>query len=145
MKILKGIFCIAVLCVLVLDVHDRVQAQTPVAATLQGSAAHTTCITPVAGQYFLCLATDGIWVSNNGAAYFQLLAAGATAGVQKVNGVAPGATGNVTVSCAGTTPATSAPVSAPPLTITGGDLAIGGATASVPSMTVTTNCAATGS
>lgn len=49
------------------------RAQSPQAYTMQGTAAHTTCITPVAGSYFLCVATDGVWVSNSGGAYFQIL------------------------------------------------------------------------
>jgi hypothetical protein len=61
------------------------RAQAPQAATFSGSAAHTTCLTPAAGSYFLCVASDGIWVSNNGGAYFQLTPQ-ASAGVTSWNG-----------------------------------------------------------
>lgn len=50
-----------------------VHAQSAVAFTMQGGGPHTTCATPATGSYFLCPATDGIWVSNNGSAYFQIL------------------------------------------------------------------------
>ena len=50
-----------------------VLAQAAQAYTMAGGAAHTTCTTPVAGSYFLCVATDGVWVSNNGSAYFQIV------------------------------------------------------------------------
>jgi hypothetical protein len=64
-----------------------VRAQGAVAATFQGGGAHGTCTTPVAGSYFLCVATDGIWISNNGAAYFQVVAPSGTAGVTSWNGL----------------------------------------------------------
>ena len=71
------------------------KAQTPAAYTMSGAAAHTTCTTPVAGSYFLCVATDGIWVSNSGGAYFQIVPPAAqTAGVTSWNGL----TGAVTYS-----------------------------------------------
>jgi hypothetical protein len=60
-------------------------------------------------------------------------------GVQKVNSVAPGATGNVTISCPST--ATTTPT-APPLSIAGGNLVV--AAPAVP-VVVTTNCTAVGS
>lgn len=50
------------------------RAQGASAATFSGSGPHTTCTTPVSGAYFLCIATDGVWVSNNGALYFQITA-----------------------------------------------------------------------
>ena len=64
-----------------------VHAQTAVALTIAGMAPHTTCLTPVAGQYYLCQATDGTWVSNNGGAYFQILPSTAVAGVTSWNGL----------------------------------------------------------
>ena len=76
-----------------------VHAQSAQAYTMAGSAAHTTCLTPVVGSYFLCVATDGIWVSNNGATYFQILSpAASTVGtVTSVNAIKPDSTGNVTL------------------------------------------------
>ena len=61
-----------------------VHAQGAGAGTFSGSGPHTSCTTPVAGSYFLCVATDGIWISNNGAAYFQVVAP--SAGVASWNG-----------------------------------------------------------
>jgi hypothetical protein len=65
--------------------HPRpVAAQTPAAYTMSGAAAHTTCLTPATGAYFLCVASDGVWVSNNGAAYFQIVPQAGTVGVTSV-------------------------------------------------------------
>jgi hypothetical protein len=80
-----------------LEMH-QVHAQSAQAYTMAGSAAHTTCVTPAVGSYFLCVATDGIWVSNNGAAYFQILPPTSTTGtVTSVNSIKPDSTGNVTL------------------------------------------------
>lgn len=76
MKLLKEVLLFAA-CFLVLgSVIDNhaVHAQAAAAWSMQGQGPHTTCLTPAAGAYILCPATDGIWISNNGAAYFQLLA-----------------------------------------------------------------------
>lgn len=63
----------------------QVHAQSAAAYTMAGTASHSTCLTPAAGQYFLCVANDGIWVSNNGTAYFQITAPAASAGITSVN------------------------------------------------------------
>lgn len=52
----------------------RTRAQTAQAYTMSSSAVHTTCLAPAANAYYLCVASDGVWVSNNGAAYFQVTA-----------------------------------------------------------------------
>jgi len=86
-KLASGILlCLVFLVGLETSRVARVHAQTAEAATFQGLAAHTTCLTPVTGSYFLCVASDGIWVSNNGAAYFQVVASSGTAGVTSFNG-----------------------------------------------------------
>jgi hypothetical protein len=92
MKVAKQIFYTVLILMLVGDYVDRkVQAQGPAAATISGGGPHTTCTTPVAGAYFLCPASDGIWVSNNGAPYFQIVAPASFSGITSisVNGGAP--------------------------------------------------------
>jgi hypothetical protein len=69
-----------------------VHAQTAVPWQVAVSGAHTLC-TVTAGVTQFCFASDGLWWSNNGAAYAQLGAAGAP-GVISVNGK----TGIVTIS-----------------------------------------------
>jgi hypothetical protein len=80
---------IAALLIALLTFSAR--AQGPVAWTVSGAGLHTTCSTPVAGSYFLCVATDGVYVSNNGGAYFQIVppstASGTLTGIS-VNGTA---------------------------------------------------------
>jgi hypothetical protein len=76
------------------------KAQGPAAWTASGTGPHTTCTTPVAGSYFLCVATDGVYVSNNGGSYFQIMPpSSAVAGVTSlsVNGGTP-QTGAVAIS-----------------------------------------------
>lgn len=81
---MKNKLIVLAVAVLLFGAWHLGRAQGPVAATMSGFGPHTTCTTPVAGSYFLCMATDGIWVSNNGAAYFQLLVPVAVAGVTSV-------------------------------------------------------------
>src|SRR5271156_3638674 len=69
-KSMKRILLFSV--VLILGYVIGIRAQSPQAFTISGGGTHATCQTPVVGSYFLCAATDGIWVSNNGAAYFQV-------------------------------------------------------------------------
>ena len=80
---MKNKIILALLLILVLGSGGR--TQTASAVTTQGGGPHTTCLTPVAGSYFFCVATDGVWVSNNGATYFQVVAPVATAGVTAIN------------------------------------------------------------
>ena len=87
---MKNKIILALLLILALGSGGR--TQTASAVTTQGGGPHTTCLTPVAGSYFFCVATDGVWVSNNGAAYFQVVAPAASA-VTSVNGK----TGAVTI------------------------------------------------
>ena len=77
-------FC---LLALVGMVHEwTVHAQGQTAMTMSGGAAHSTCLTPAAGSYFFCVATDGIWISNNGAAYFQITSGAGAPGPQGIQG-----------------------------------------------------------
>lgn len=66
---LLGIIAAVLIALLTLSA----KAQGPTAATSEGSGPHTTCTTPAVGHYYLCQAIDGIWVSNSGGAYFQLV------------------------------------------------------------------------
>jgi hypothetical protein len=63
-------------------INLRAQTSNPWQATVSG--AHTLCapVSPL-GQGTYCFASDGLWVSQNGAAYVQLGAA-ATAGVSSI-------------------------------------------------------------
>jgi hypothetical protein len=112
----------------------------PIASTVT-SATGAGCTPPTAGTTNYCRTGTGEQISCNGAAYIpgDQCTPAATA-LKTVNGVAPGATGNVTVACAdtGATPATTASLS--------GALATG-ITATVPAMNVaiSTKCPATGS
>lgn len=74
--------------------HAQNPALTPWAVLVGATILHTNC-TPTAGYTTYCHAGDGVWESDNGGAFYRLGAAG----VQKVNDVAPGPTGNVTISC----------------------------------------------
>lgn len=122
-----------------------VHAQTTTQVEFSYVAAHSSCVAATNTTVFCFAADTGIWISVNGATTFTQIGAAAAVGVQKVNGVAPGSTGNVTVSCPGTTSAATATVSNPPLSISSGDLAVGAPTVSVPALPVTTTCTATGS
>ena len=57
----------------------RLRAQSAVLQFTGAWAAHTACVVTV-GQTSLCLASDGVWQSINGAAFTQLGAAVTTAG-----------------------------------------------------------------
>jgi hypothetical protein len=73
----------------------HVHAQGAQAVTISGGAATSTCLTPVVGQTFLCIGSDDIKASWNGAPYVSLKPGGAGGVTQiTVNGGAP-QTGNV--------------------------------------------------
>jgi hypothetical protein len=115
-----------------------VHAQTgPVVVyTAPAGSTITNCGTPTLPSW--CLVATGFFVWNNATQGWFSPAATVTgvAGVQKVNGVAPGATGNVTVSCGGVTPST------PYINIASSIVDI---PVSLPAMIVTNTCTATGS
>jgi hypothetical protein len=71
-------------------------AQVP-AGMFNSTALSSSCIQPPAGQSTLCIAGDKVLLYTNGGPPVQLGVAGAVAGVQKVNGISPDSTGNVTV------------------------------------------------
>ena len=87
---LNVLFAFSLLALIGMAHEHIVKAQSAQAATFQGGAAHSTCLTPATGSYFLCVATDGVWVSNNGAAYFQVTAPAASSGITGItyNGTA---------------------------------------------------------
>jgi hypothetical protein len=88
----------------------RVHAQAPTgtAATLSSNGPHTTCQTPAAGSYFLCIASDGIFVSNNGGPYFQLTAGGAgVTGIAVNGGTLQSGNVNLTIPTAATSVSTA--------------------------------------
>lgn len=64
----------------------RVKAQNTGVTQLWGSAPHTSCPAPVAGQSLLCLASDGLYLSVDGGALTQV-STGAVAGVTSWNGL----------------------------------------------------------
>jgi len=116
--------------------RPTVQAQSAQAATFVGLAAHTTCLAPTAGAYYLCQATDGTWISNNGSPYFQVVAPTAVTGaVLSIQGVVPGATGSIKLTCTGTFP----PTTTTPTT-SNSSVSFG-----LPTVTVPVTCSAVGS
>jgi hypothetical protein len=83
---MKTKLAFAALLILLAGVVGRTQSTS--AGTLEGPAgSHLTCSTPTAGHYYLCTANDGVWVSNNGAAYFAITQNPA-GGVTSINGKA---------------------------------------------------------
>jgi hypothetical protein len=121
----------------------RLSSQTPPVDLISAPAGSTlaNCGTPTVPS--LCLVSPGVFAWQNATqGWFLLAPAVASVGVQKVNGVAPGATGNVALSCPGTTPATA--VSVTPSVSASGATATITAAGSVPSMTVTNTCTAVG-
>jgi len=102
---------ILILAALLLGGFIRSVAQTPPVTLLSAPTGSTltNCGTPTIPS--LCVVATGVYVWQNATQGWFLAAASTLAtGVQKVNGVAPGSTGNVTVSCS-----TAAPV----VTVTG--------------------------
>jgi hypothetical protein len=91
------------------------RAQSPQAYTMSGGAAHTTCTTPASGAYFLCVATDGVWVSNNGAAYFQIVQQRAASPTLTINGTTKTLPASFTIS-SGTVPIPAGSGGAPSIT-----------------------------
>ena len=134
--------------------HFRTQAQTGSVQFL-GAASGTTLsancpATPSTPS--ICVVGGGVYIyQSTTTGWFLPQPASTSAGVLKVNGVSPGSTGNVTVGC--TTPQTtvtaSTPVAtAPPLSISSSDLAVGPPTVSAPTVVVpsmTGTCTGTGS
>lgn len=143
MKKLIAIFLVALLAGFIGGHIPSVSAQSTGPVDLQFQSAKTSCAA-IASTTVFCFAADtGILVSINGAATFTQIGGVTSSGVQKVNGVAPGSTGNVTISCPGSTPATA--VSVTPAISASGAIATITASGSVPSMAVTTACTVTGS
>jgi hypothetical protein len=141
----KFIGCVTLVVMLVLSLLVLpVPAQAPPVDLISAPAGSTltNCGTPTSPS--LCLVSSGVYAWQNATqGWFLLAPAVASAGVQKVNGVAPGSTGNVTLSCPGTTPVTA--VSVTPVISASGATATVTASGSVPSMVVTNTCTATGS
>jgi len=89
---------------------QKVEAQAAQAFTMSGSAAHTTCLTPAATAYYLCVASDGIFVSNAGAAYFQIVApAAGTTPTLTLNGTTKTLPASFTITATGPTVTIGAP------------------------------------
>jgi len=74
-----------------------VHAQSAQAVTFQGGAASSTCLTPVVGQTMLCVGTDDIKGSWNGAAYVSLKPGAASAPTLTLNGTTKALPGPFTV------------------------------------------------
>jgi hypothetical protein len=113
-------------------VHAQaITSATPYSFSVTGTFAN--CPAVVAGTTQYCFSTTGISESISGAAWVPVGGAAAT-GVQKVQGVLPGATGNVSVSCTASFPSMSASFSAGTST-----------TAQVPTATLPVTCTGSGS
>jgi hypothetical protein len=128
---------LGIICGLILGVAIA-YAQNPGPSLVYANGPVSGCPTlpiPNSGG-LVCVGNDHVVFAPAAATkYLQLDSQSVTAaGVQKVNGVAPGPTGNVNISCPGTTPATAANFSAGAST-----------TATVPAMVVSTTCTGTGS
>src|SRR5271156_6059852 len=131
---------IATLLVVGLAGAAMLYAQTSTSTSslgLPSTAVVAGCPAPVAGVTNYCWGADKFEVSPNGAAYQVIWPAAATAtGVQKVQGISPGTTGNVSLTCTVAIP--SVPI--------GFALATGGSlSAAFPQETYTAACVGAGS
>lgn len=139
------VICLIAILLVVLFFIGTVKAQTGQVVFLGATSGTTLAAncpaTPTTPS--VCVVGDGMWVwqSSTTGWFKPVPAAAPVAGVQKVNGVAPGTTGNVTVSCADSAPVATVTGTAVSSTTTLNQL-------STPSVTVTapvTTCTATGS
>jgi hypothetical protein len=107
MKVLLGILIGGLLVALGMSVvHAQNPALTPYQVTVTAKCTGNMN-TSLAGQATYCLGVDGGFVSMNGSAPVQFAPASTSvAGVQKVQGAGPGATGNVQLACTVPFPAT---------------------------------------
>lgn len=140
---------LSVLCLVVLGIIGGVsltKAQTSPVALISAPSGSTltNCGTPTVPS--VCVVGTGVYVwQNSTTGWFLPAPISSTSAVQKVNGIAPGSTGNVTVSC----PSTSA---APAVTVTGATVSggttitqLGNPSVVVAAPAVTTACTAVGS
>lgn len=116
---------------------QQVHAQS-VGPIIQYVAGTVSGCTVTSGQSTFCFTTGSsttaaaLYLSSVGGAFAAI--GGGTSGVQKVNGTAPGATGNVTVGCTVAIPAGTA-------TFTAGN----STSATIAAQTITATCTGTGS
>jgi hypothetical protein len=143
----KVIAVLLTLSVVLIVGHFKAQAQSGAVAFL-GAAPGTTLASNCPASPTtpsICVVAGGVylWQSSSTGWFLPQPASIAVVGVQKINGVAPGSTGNVTLACPGTTAAT--PVTVSPAVSATGATATVTATGSLPALPVTTTCTATGS
>ena len=105
----------------------------------------STCPPPPTGYIAACATAAGIYFIPASGAPVLLGAATSSNGVLTVNGTAPGPTGNVTVACPATTTSAGGALSAPPLSISGGNLVVGAPAATARTFATTTTCTGAGS
>lgn len=114
------------------------RAQNPTTFTIIATGTLASCAPVVANQTQYCFPVDGLAVSVKGAPYVLVPLAAPAAAVTKVNGVAPGATGNVTVTCNDNAPAvTVTPPASISSTTTLNNLSTPGVSVAAPATTCT--------
>jgi hypothetical protein len=89
-------------------IRSMAQSMPVVLISAPSGSTLTNCGSPTVPSF--CVVGTGVYAWQNAVQGWFLVAAASATGVQKVNGVAPGSTGNVTVSCAS---------AAPSITVTG--------------------------
>lgn len=115
-------------------------AQNPLATdeywTAPAALAYSTsaCPTPSTGYVGVCITPAGPYFITSAGVATNLMPSGGAAGVLNIDGVVPGSTGTITLTCAGAFPATEAAFAA-------GD----NTTATVPALSVPVTCTAKGS
>lgn len=138
MKAFK-IILLVLLTALLTTQFERVFAQSGNVIFLGAISGTTTANCGTPSLPALCIVATGVYVCPNStgcstAASWIALGTAAATGVQKVNGVSPGATGDVTIGCAVPIPSS-----------TGSFTAGTSTTLTVPGQTITATCAGTGS
>ena len=122
MRLIEKIFiaiwfglCVLVVCLAITEVRTEAQGPPVMLMTAPASSTLTNCGTPTVPA--LCIVTTGVYVwQSTTTGWFLIPSSVAATGVQKVNGAAPGATGNVTVGCSAAIPGA---VSTPTVTSSG--------------------------
>src|ERR1700677_1539554 len=96
----KNIIVTLLLVALAFELGQRVYAQSGQViflGAISGTTAAANCGTPTTPS--LCVVGDGVWIWQSGASSWVKITTGAAAGVLKVQGTLPGATGNVQLTC----------------------------------------------
>ena len=131
-----GIFCAIAFMYGAGRIERAVYAQAITAASpysFQVTGTLANCPVVASGVTQFCFTTTGLYQSVNGGTW-ALVSGGTSGAVTQVNSTAPGPTGNVTVSCTASFPATPASFAAGNTT-----------SATVPSISIPVTCSAKGS